>query len=446
MLLHGPLVLTSSTGEPNSPLEEDASQSPAKTSTGASFASSNDSLPLALSSLPGLQLHHGQPSNHENIEEPPGIGPRRSANRCSDAAQTRFKSIIVHRNLAGGFTEIWIHSPESLLKNSLNIQVLQELTTALTQAKQDTNRLVLLSGLGSVFSSGIDLTHVTGRLPSRRTLHSLDWLRRQSHSYNQMCASSCICTSCSAGVCGPQTVSNFGENVTASLDTNGSRAGVGGSGNSASSLLSEDVSSGCGSIYSEGIDDRQRSFSCQGTGGVTVITNLNNFGGLVGEEVEVSRSSAEKTPAGLDSLSVKTNASSSSTRGSDAGQIQQTASAPSPPPVICRCAFCLSPRGGAGLVPRAPLARLDAGAAGARLAEVLRTFLLHLVDFPKLLVVGVNGPALGLACAILPLADLIYASDTASFHLPYLRLGQIPEAGASYTLSALAGIPLVSCL
>lgn len=81
-----------------------------------------------------------------------------------------------------------------------------------------------------------------------------------------------------------------------------------------------------------------------------------------------------------------------------------------------------------------------------RLVNVLRSFLMKLISFPKPIVVGVNGPALGLGVAILPLCDFVYASDMASFQMPYSKLGQISEAASSYTLSQLIGMPLVSDL
>ena len=56
-----------------------------------------------------------------------------------------------------------------------------------------------------------------------------------------------------------------------------------------------------------------------------------------------------------------------------------------------------------------------------------------LVAFPKPIIAGVNGSAMGLGVTMLPLFDLVYASDSADFYLPYSRLGQVPEGGATYT-------------
>ncbi len=56
-----------------------------------------------------------------------------------------------------------------------------------------------------------------------------------------------------------------------------------------------------------------------------------------------------------------------------------------------------------------------------------------LTTFPKPVVAAVNGPAIGLGVALLPLCDIIYASDKASFYCPFTKLGQTPEGGASLT-------------
>jgi chromodomain protein Y len=47
--------------------------------------------------------------------------------------------------------------------------------------------------------------------------------------------------------------------------------------------------------------------------------------------------------------------------------------------------------------------------------EGVERLVLCLAGFPKLLVAAVNGLASGLGLALLPLCDLVYASDTATF-------------------------------
>ena len=49
-----------------------------------------------------------------------------------------------------------------------------------------------------------------------------------------------------------------------------------------------------------------------------------------------------------------------------------------------------------------------------------------------MLVAAVNGFAHGLGVSILPLFDLVFASDKATFSTSYAQLGQIPEAFANH--------------
>ncbi|MDO9588690.1 MAG: crotonase/enoyl-CoA hydratase family protein [Brevundimonas sp.] len=50
------------------------------------------------------------------------------------------------------------------------------------------------------------------------------------------------------------------------------------------------------------------------------------------------------------------------------------------------------------------------------------------------LIAAVNGPAMGLGCDIAGLADIRIASETASFGVPFLKLGIIPGDGGSWLL------------
>merc|ERR1712059_68412 len=57
----------------------------------------------------------------------------------------------------------------------------------------------------------------------------------------------------------------------------------------------------------------------------------------------------------------------------------------------------------------------------------------------RLVLAAVNGSAIGLGMTILPLFDIVYASDKANFSTFYSRLGQIPEGAASVNLTRMRG-------
>ena len=73
-----------------------------------------------------------------------------------------------------------------------------------------------------------------------------------------------------------------------------------------------------------------------------------------------------------------------------------------------------------------------------------RTFVEAFINFPKPLVCAVNGPAIGIMVTTLALADMVYASDNASFHTPFMTLGQSPEGCSSYTFPKIMGYARVS--
>ena len=66
------------------------------------------------------------------------------------------------------------------------------------------------------------------------------------------------------------------------------------------------------------------------------------------------------------------------------------------------------------------------------------------ITFPKPVIAGVGGSAVGLGVALLCLCDVVYSSDKAAFHLPYARLSQTPEGCSSFTLPLALGLASVS--
>jgi len=62
-----------------------------------------------------------------------------------------------------------------------------------------------------------------------------------------------------------------------------------------------------------------------------------------------------------------------------------------------------------------------------------------LIDFPKPVVLAVNGLGLGFGVTILGLADLVFASTNARFRCPFTELGVAPELASSAAFPHLLG-------
>jgi len=77
--------------------------------------------------------------------------------------------------------------------------------------------------------------------------------------------------------------------------------------------------------------------------------------------------------------------------------------------------------------------RLDAGRHG------FPGMMDALIDFPKPLIMAVNGLGIGVGATMLAFADLVLMSSEARLKCPFSDLGVVPEAGSTYTFPALLG-------
>ncbi|KAL3989217.1 hypothetical protein ACER0C_013535 [Sarotherodon galilaeus] len=75
-----------------------------------------------------------------------------------------------------------------------------------------------------------------------------------------------------------------------------------------------------------------------------------------------------------------------------------------------------------------------------KMAETIRTFINTFIQFRKPIVAAVNGPAVGLGAAILPLCDVVWANEKAWFQTPYTAYGQTPDACSSFSFPRIMGL------
>ncbi|KAG0135179.1 ClpP/crotonase-like domain-containing protein [Tuber indicum] len=68
--------------------------------------------------------------------------------------------------------------------------------------------------------------------------------------------------------------------------------------------------------------------------------------------------------------------------------------------------------------------------------EVTKAFFEH----PKILVVALNGPAVGLSAALVAMADFVYATEKTFILTPFTSLGLVAEGGSSYMFLRRMGV------
>jgi enoyl-CoA hydratase/carnithine racemase len=85
---------------------------------------------------------------------------------------------------------------------------------------------------------------------------------------------------------------------------------------------------------------------------------------------------------------------------------------------------------------------LKSAADGADIEErAVAKFMRALAGCSKPVVAAVSGAAIGIGTTLLMHCDLVYASDTAKFSMPFAQLGVCPEFASSLLFPQLAGYP-----
>ena len=71
--------------------------------------------------------------------------------------------------------------------------------------------------------------------------------------------------------------------------------------------------------------------------------------------------------------------------------------------------------------------------------QPVENFLSSLQNAKKIILVAVNGHAIGIGVTLLLHADIVLSTEIATFKLPFVDLGLVPEAGSSFLIPELIG-------
>ena len=81
---------------------------------------------------------------------------------------------------------------------------------------------------------------------------------------------------------------------------------------------------------------------------------------------------------------------------------------------------------------------------GERLQTLYNPIILGIRELPKPVVAAVNGPAVGVGCALALACDLIVAAESSYFLLAFVNIGLVPDGGATATVPARVGFARAS--